>query len=49
MTLEMIDKNIRRLLDWVRVADEPTKKRIAVQLSNLYQFEYEILKENGDV
>ena len=49
MTLEMIDENIKRLLAWCRVADEPTKKKIGLQLNKLYKFEYEILKENGNV
>lgn len=49
MDLKKIDENIKRLLAWVRIADEPTKKKIGIQLNKLYRFEYEILKEGGNV
>ena len=44
MNLETINKNIKRLIEWRRIADKNTQENINVQLTKLYDFKFEILK-----
>lgn len=44
MSLEQINKNIKRLVGWRRIADRDTQERINTQLTKLYDFKFEILK-----
>lgn len=44
MSLEILDKNIARLIILRRTATTQEQKLINLQLDKLYQFRYEILK-----
>lgn len=44
MSIEIINKNIRKLIQMRRVAKDTEQKRINIQLDKLYQFKYELLK-----
>lgn len=44
MSIEIINKNIGKLIQMRRVAKDAEQKRINIQLDKLYQFKYELLK-----
>lgn len=44
MKLTTIENNIKRLIEWRRMADKKTQEKINTQLTKLYDFKFEILK-----